>query len=413
MKVPMLTLLSMLSFLSIHAQEPVFEDPLAEASKDALPFNGDDTLSIELIQHDGRFGHYQLKHEYGEERVVGRDMLLIRLHELNALRALDGVPPQAAAEQGADEALAKPLEGAEDLLTSTETSLENIPRGANRGFHRWGMMFRGGRGAFEDPYSNELMGQGMRKRRIAASYAVDPYTTNPELKRRLDLLAWNHWAAAALVDTVMDAVAENNLSDDGYTVYQVLNSIQHFNEIMADTSPEDLMGHNRRRLRDMGIAKKTRNTFTRHHWLSPLHETIIVDALGQMGPMDGKRHLLQLAMTGRSEMAGFKSQRLAQLTAHITGEASVELISRLGNQLVLHETTRLLIPIYADKLMMTPQNLEVITRIQEAYPNQEIEVWSGGGVSDAYLAELQRRNIHIVTLHDAPGATPLTTINGG
>ena len=135
---------------------------------------------------------------------------------------------------------------------------------------------------------------GQVRRELAERVGIDPYTSNPYLRERLDKLAWagsgGSYAATAALGAIGGA--------GGLT----LAYSNQLNEVVWKLDPDQLREHNAIRLRRYCRDNLLMRQFLRRGTFTPTLQTALLDALDQLQPEVGGDALLELAMTAHSEL---------------------------------------------------------------------------------------------------------------
>jgi hypothetical protein len=135
---------------------------------------------------------------------------------------------------------------------------------------------------------------GTVRRELAERLGIDPYTSNPYLRERLDQLAWagsgGHYAAATALGTI-----------GGFGGVALANGSQ-LNEIVWTLDPDQLRDLNAQRLRRYCGDELLIRQFLRRTVFTPTLQTSLLDSLEKLQPDRGGEALLELAMTAQSEL---------------------------------------------------------------------------------------------------------------
>ncbi len=135
---------------------------------------------------------------------------------------------------------------------------------------------------------------GQVKRELAEQLGIDPYTSNPYIRERLDSLAWigsgGRYAASAALGTI------------GGVGGVVLSEGTQLNEIVWKLDPESLREKNHERLRAYCRDELLMRQFLRRGVFTPTLQTSLLDSLDALRPAEGCDALLELGMTAGSEL---------------------------------------------------------------------------------------------------------------
>src|SRR5262245_23338784 len=122
----------------VHAQSSFETPPVLPASELAPPyllqgpmFTGDPQVPIV-----GMLGHFTLRSDVGIFEAHGREMLRIRVGELQAIAQLDRMSKSDVFLQAAANAVARPVESMANLLENPTQAVQGLPGGVERFFGR-------------------------------------------------------------------------------------------------------------------------------------------------------------------------------------------------------------------------------------------------------------------------------------
>lgn len=158
------------------------------------------------VNTDGYFGLYLLRTEHGVFECHGKEMLTIRIDELRAIREIDSINKNDAFLKAAGNAVAKPIEATAKMVRDPKGTIEKVPHGvaalfqrAGKGLAKAGQVVVTGAENLQRRLDGEEIvpsppinwrdwapGFSANRNKWAAQLRVDPYTSNPVLKERLD-----------------------------------------------------------------------------------------------------------------------------------------------------------------------------------------------------------------------------------
>ena len=371
---------------------------------------------VRSVRLDHRFLYtYELDSDFGELEVVGRGLLRKRVSELDALAQsppswLDGMKIFALEVANA---AAEPVEGVLQILRHPVRTLVNVPRGVVVSFKAAREMTRTARTHFEDDYYLEFLGLSGRKREWAQQLAVDPYTTNPLVQKRLTRNGLLSLAGQATVQLATIPITAGAAT----ITMAVLGMTSGMNQQVRDISPEDVRVDVRSRLRDeLGIDGELAESFVEHPWYPPSRQQTIVDALDRMERTAGRERLIELAVHADEPHEAYAFSRLALMFAefHQRTAPIEELVTRRDLLLGRTGTDAFVIPLYMDFLYWTAEVDEVEAALRadlgrggreedrvllvsgQLSPRAAEELEARGwrvvvGLEDLWLTELDRR----------------------
>jgi hypothetical protein len=231
--------------------------------------------------------------------------------------------------------------------------------------------------------AKDVFGWSAARRAWAKQLRIDPYTTNPVLRERLDEVAWAAFAGGFAIGTVMP------------TLPAAVGTTTTVSDLVWTLPPPDLEALNEKRLGQMGIEGRPVRDLFRNRHLTPTLQTQLVDALEALRGVGGRRDVIALAATAASE----------EDARALCG--SLSMLARLHPQ-------RPLDALYLDEDVVsarTPGNAVVLALADDfvswtdeaaalfaarAYETGERGLWLRGRTSPRAAAELRARRWRVV-----------------
>jgi hypothetical protein len=172
-------------------------------------------------------------------------------------------------------------------------------------------MTKGGRGDQEEGYTKDLLGFSAIKREYAHELDVDVYSSNEVLQKDLNSVAWAAFAGGLTVKLALSAV--KGASEVAHYAIRATTFINDMNQILLDSSPEDLQRINRDKLKEMRVKEPVIKEFIKHPNYSPRHMTILVHALAEMQGVKNREQFITEALHAEYEEEAFLCQRMAEM----------------------------------------------------------------------------------------------------
>ena len=232
----------------------------------------------EPVQHDGYMYTYTIETDYGVFLAHGDAMLRRLRHELTAIADMQERYSTGVAVESAVKVLVEPIQTVGRLASEPKDTLVGIPRGAYRLLESTVEGSLRESGPYEDSYLKSLARVSAYKRRFAAYYNVDVYSSNPILQKELDRVGWASLAGYTSTFAVMLVPVPNPLP----LALVSLNSVEVLNRALEEYGPADLRVMNLRRLKSMGVRDELAAKFLDHPFYSPRHQSIIVSCLAAL-----------------------------------------------------------------------------------------------------------------------------------
>ena len=141
-----------------------------------------------IVRSDGVMRIFKVKTSYGEFTFDGVEFTKLRLHELNAVAALEKMSQSDAFVKAFGRAALGPIKFGADLISNPTGTVERSFNGISNMFDRVGAGLSNNR-ADRDPLLDNLLGISDTQRELAVELDVDPYTDFPPLAQRLKEMA--------------------------------------------------------------------------------------------------------------------------------------------------------------------------------------------------------------------------------
>ena len=248
----------------------------------------------------GYLSIYTLHTRFGDVRVASSALLAKRIAETAALAKMEQVSSLKEFGGGIVNTGESTLQGAANLVTNPVGTISGALTGVGRMFENFS----------QDPASGnigngsgaaKLLGVPALERQYAAQFSVDPYTTNPLVRKRL------HDLAVAGAAGNITATALSSLIPGGAGIA--------VSAVDLTAPPEALARQNLSQLAGMGVPAETAAFFIGDQTFTPTQQTRIVASLAAMPTVQNKGALVGfLADTNDPEVARFR-ERMATMYA--------------------------------------------------------------------------------------------------
>ena len=229
---------------------------------------------------------------------------------------------------------------------------------------------------------------GQVRRGIAERLGIDPYTSNPYLRERLDQLSWagsggNYAASAALAS--IGGVAGVGLAYSN-----------QLNEVVWKLDPNQLRELNAQRLRKHCRDNLLMRQFLRRGTFTPSLQTSLLDALDQLQAESGCDALLELAMSAQSDLeARFIVNALHLITHQLGPRAKGGRLLTIGAGLAYDSSDgERVLPLPVDYLVWTSEVARFLDSEEFRVPRKSILL--SGSASERSEQELTARGWNIV-----------------
>jgi len=340
------------------------------------------------VQIVGHMAQFELESPFGTLQVEGVALLATRIEELPAVATLEEAT-HAGAFGGASMAGVEQRAGrlGRILLNPIDTARE-APEGARRFLQRqWdrvadaglrvadrvssvteeGQPYRGvkppvmereaedERGWGERNLARgqkltlDWLGYGKTRRALAERLGVDPYSSNPWLRERLDQLAWSAFGGEKALSMALGAL--------GPAAGTTLSMSKRIDEVVWRQDPEQVAERNGARLVKHGCPDAEVRAFLRRGSYSPTRQSAFVDALLSLSAERDCGDLLVLAAHARNEFeASYLTDAMRMLQTVPLDDRPARLVL-IGTGVALErgsgEARSLVLPLPIDRLQWT------------------------------------------------------------
>jgi hypothetical protein len=332
---------------SVFETAPASFEPASVVPLDLLEGPNHRVHSVRL---DHRFLYtYGIETPLGELEVVGRGLLRKRVLEVEALGAyqptwVDGT--KLFAFEVINEA-AEPIEDTLQILRHPVRTVVNVPKGVVASFKALREMTYLGRTHREDDYYLEFLGLSGLKRGWAERMGLDPYSTNPYVKDRL-----NRYGLVSLAGSMTVRLATLPIPAGAASiVMSVVGGIAGTNEQLRDVAPEDIRVNSRYWLRNhLGEDGDLAKDFLEHPWYTPTDQNVIVSALAGLDGVERRDRFVELAVRADEAHEAYAFTRLAlMLSAYDERRVPVTEIVTSHDLLLAHTADGgVVLPLYVD-----------------------------------------------------------------
>jgi hypothetical protein len=415
----------------VHAS--TYDTPRIVQSKPLLPgiVRKTDLYAIAPQAYaDGFTYRFVLETAYGQDEIHGRDMVVERLREAEAIAKLDGTsssgtfgktlgkpvmqivgagedaltvdkskPERSFLERTGAAIVAVPSiawNGAVNIVEGSWSTIKRAPLGVARMARRGYDMATESRSDFEDGDFREVTGFSGTKRKLASELGVDVYSSNKLLQDELGRVSWAKLSGARIRMVGMAFLPIPAVVQQPWSYYKAGD---RFAKAMTDSTPEDLKRRNLKALDTLGITEADARTLCDNKFYSPRHETSIVMAMEQMPKLENTAALLQSATRAVSETDARRHQQAIELLAALNnGARPLVRAQTVGSWPAAKDKgNRLIVPVPAENWMFTPETEAFLSAIrQTAGAKKPIEIWLIGTASKRLKKYARSDNMRIV-----------------
>jgi hypothetical protein len=389
----------------------------------------------------GLQAHFIIETDWGALDATGVELLARRVEEMPLVEALHSETIMAALGEAGVGTLRVPLQTLQSISSSPLESAARLPSGVFRLFgtrlRSYGDRARrignrvdhavsndgspAGRGhrsaAADEPWWDAPVdefdrllrseaGHGRARRDIANAVGIDPSTSNPLLRERLDTLAWALASGRLATDRLISLLSAS--------VSDAFAAVATAERLTAIATPEELRRTLEARLQ--GLTSDATLSY-RLAWRSaypPARLQRLLDRLSDLGPANASEALLDTAALARTEVESMFVINALELLLH-NGDVEVAggTLVPVG-QLVGYRARdgEFLLPLAVDRLSWTPEVQRWFDHILISGNDRRTVLLAGAISADAERA-LTRRGWSIRSHVRWPGSPPYRSPGSG
>jgi hypothetical protein len=384
--------------LPVAAQE--FETPPTLRAADVLPreaLKGPHHEVADEVASDGVGLVFSIRSTFGTFVAPSRELAELRIAEVGAIAQLKGLGRGEMFASGMVDSVKRKAETLQNVVEDPEGTVHGMGRGLKGLFDRGrqatenaGDLVQGGDGAGGGAPTldtavnavDEVLGVNAARRKIARSVGADPYSTNVVLQKELTRLA--------------DALVAGGMTAD-FAVGQVPGAsvVTRAAGLAWDLPPEDLRTRNEKALEAMGCDAGTVEALLDNRAYAPTLATELVEAVQDLGEVEGRPVLVALAAGARNEAeARFYRSSVRLLAAAQAEGRTLRRARGYGRALAaLTGDGTLLVAVAVDLLTWQEGVREAVeTPVPEARARS---LWLTGHLSERTGKELRRRGFDV------------------
>lgn len=247
----------------------------------AAQLKGPHHAVLGAVDTPGYYHVFRIQSDFGTFDAVGRTMLAVRLREIEGLATLEEVSKTEVFLAAAGTSVLNVGKGVANVATAPV----DTAKGLGSGIKRFGVnMGRRSKRVYDSttgedaaeaskPESNaaagaakSVLGVNRAARRWAQKLGVDPYTTNPVLRKALDDIGEIDAAGSIATKVVLP-------------IPGVVGTTATASNLVWNTDPEELRKLNEQRLRELGVSDATAKRLFVNTAMTLSYETRLIAAL--------------------------------------------------------------------------------------------------------------------------------------
>jgi hypothetical protein len=269
-----------------------------------------------IVRSDGVMRIFDVDTPYGKFAFDGVEFTKLRLHELDAVAAIEKMSQTDAFGQAFGRAALGPIKFSSDLITKPADTVERSLTGIGNMFDRIGAGLSNTR-ADRDNLVESLLGVSDTQRELAVSLDVDPYTDFPPLAQRLKEMA-NIMAGGGLPVRAGLSLVPGGI---GIAVSSVA-TVSSAKDTLRDKTAAQVIAEARATLLSLGIPNENVSRLVANRNYTPADLLIMARALKRLNADNTTAFVDHVAGAGSRNVA-FYHRRRAQILAARSNELGV------------------------------------------------------------------------------------------
>lgn len=407
----LVTVLVLGVILPAFAQQ--YENPPVLSASKILPADlrtGPNFQVRESVTNDGYLNTYTVDYKFGTLTAISTALLRKRIGEIKAMVAMEQVQSSKEYLDSMKQAGLDTMKSALSLVTSPVQTLSGAAQGLGAAFSRVGDSLFGSqqRSQSEDARIKDAIGFASTKREYAYNFGVDVYSDNQKLQDMLNRISWAGYAGSLTWSAALAAVPGG-----AGIAMSVIGSSRVLNDVFRNTPPVALRKMNAEKLNAMGVNPEIADAFLNNPIFSPREQTLLVDALNEMGGVADRGAFIRLALPSQNSTVAFFRQRQAQMY-----EGYNKSVTPLGSfislgQFAVARTANgaLVFNLPLDYLVWTEPMAQLMTAANQLVNNlpgvKEKQIWLTGTLSPRAKKEIESRGWQV---HDRAEAQLLNRV---
>ena len=261
-----------------------------------------------IVRSDGVMRHFDVATSYGKFTFDGVEFAILRLHELDAVAALEKMSQSDAFGKAFGRAVLGPIKFGADLVSKPADTVERSFNGISNMFDRIGAGLANN-SAGRDTLLDSLLGVSDTQRELAVELDVDPYTDFPPLAQRLREMA-GAMAGGGLPVRAGLAFVPGGI---GIAVSSVA-TVSSAKDALRDKTAAQVIAEVRSILLTLDVPPETTERLVENRNFTPADLLIMARALKQLNAAN-TAVFVDHAVEASSRSAAFYQRRRAQILA--------------------------------------------------------------------------------------------------
>jgi hypothetical protein len=350
-----------------------------------------------MVRSDGVMRIFDVDTPYGKFAFDGVEFAKLRLHELDAVAALEKMSQSEAFGQAFGRAALGPIKFGADLITNPANTVERSLSGIGNMFDRVGAGLSNTR-ADRDNLMESLLGVSDTQRELAVSLDVDPYTDFPPLAQRLKEMAGAMAGGGLPVRAGLSFVP----GGIGIAISSVA-TVSSAKDTLRDKTAAQVIAESRATLLSLGVPEESVSRLVENRKYTPADLLIMSRALKRLNAQNTTAFVDHAAGAGSRNVA-FYDRRRAQILAARSGELGglVSFVKFGGQPINLARNGNIVAAFTVDDIAWTEVQqrtfIAATAEIRRTNPGATPVLATTGAVTPMAAAEIGKRGWKIVRI---------------
>jgi len=350
-----------------------------------------------MVRSDGVMRIFDVDTPYGKYAFDGVEFTKLRLHELDAVAALEKMSQSEAFGQAFGRAALGPIKFGADLITKPADTVERSLNGIGNMFDRMGAGLSNTR-ADRDSLMESLLGVTDTQRELAVTLDVDPYTDFPPLAQRLKEMASAMAGGSLPVKAGLSFVP----GGIGLAVSSVA-TVSDAKDTLRSKTAAQVIAEARTILVHLGVSDESVSRLVENRNYTPADLLIMALALKQLNAQNSAAFVEHAAEAGSRNVA-FYNRRRAQILAARSNELGgiVSFVTFGGQPINVARNGNVIAAFTVDDIAWTEIQqrtfIAVTTEIHRVRPGANPVLATTGAVTPMAADEIGKRGWKIVQL---------------
>jgi hypothetical protein len=350
-----------------------------------------------MVRSDGVMRIFDVDTSYGKYAFDGVEFAKLRLHELDAVAALEKMSQSDAFGQAFGRAALGPIKFGADLITNPADTVQRSLSGIGNMFDRVGAGLSNNR-ADRDNWMESLLGVTDTQRELAVSLDVDPYTDFPPLAQRLKEMA------SAMASGSLPVRAGLSLVPGGVGIaVSSVATVSDAKDTLRSKTAAQVIAETRATLLSLDVPDESVSRVVENRNYTPADLLIMARALKKLNAQNTAAFIDHAAGAGSRNVAFYQRRRAQILAARSSELGGITSFVTFGGQPInVARNGNIVAAFTVDDIAWTEIQqrtfIAATTEIHRTNPGATPVLATTGAVTPMAAAEIGKRGWKIVQL---------------